>query len=88
MFPPSSIAGFESKITGLKPANSNREDGVKVGESLDAYDFYDKVHELYEEVTGEDAIYDAPEEGGDGDFPVPNYTSGEDDEDGGLALKN
>ena len=87
VFPPSSIAGFESKITGLKPANSNREDGVKVGESLDAYDFYDKVHELYEEVTGEDAIYDAPEEGGDGDFPVPNYTSGEDDEDGGLALK-
>lgn len=87
VFPPSSIAGFESKITGLKPANSNREDGVKVRESLDAYEFYEKVHELYEEVTGEDAIYDAPEEGGDGDFPAPDYTSGEDDEDGGLALK-
>ncbi|RFT25723.1 hypothetical protein CG392_05660 [Gardnerella vaginalis] len=87
VFPPSSIAGFESKITGLKPANSNREDGVKVGESLDAYDFYEKVHELYEEVTGEDAPDDPPEEGGDGDFPAPDYTSGEDDEDGGLALK-
>ena len=87
VFPPSSIAGFESKITGLKPANSNREDGVKVGESLDADDFYTKVHELYEEVTGEDAPDDAPEEGNDGDFPAPDYTSGEDDEDGGLALK-
>ena len=87
VFPPSSIAGFESKITGLKPANSNREDGVKVGEALDADEFYTKVHELYEEVTGEDAPDDAPEEGNDGDFPAPDYTSGEDDEDGGLALK-
>ncbi len=87
VFPPSSIAGFESKITGLKPANSNREDGVKVGEALDADEFYTKVHELYEEVTGEDALDDAPEEGNDGDFPAPDYTSGEDDEDGGLALK-
>lgn len=87
VFPPSSIAGFESKITGLKPANSNREDGVKVGESLDADDFYEKVRDLYEEVTGEDAPDDAPEEGNDGDFPAPDYTSGEDDEDGGLALK-
>lgn len=87
VFPPSSIAGFESKITNLKPANSNREDGVKIGEGLDADGFYEKVRELYEEVTGEDAPYDAPEEGGDGDFPAPDYTSGEDDEDGGLALK-
>ncbi|WP_421778947.1 InlB B-repeat-containing protein [Gardnerella sp. DNF01144] len=87
VFPPSSIAGFESKITGLKPDNSNREDGVKIGDALDADDFYTKVHELYEEVTGEDAPDDAPEEGNDGDFPAPDYTSGEDDEDGGLALK-
>lgn len=87
VFPPSSIAGFESKITGLKPKNSNREDGVKIGDALDADDFYTKVHELYEEVTGEDAPDDAPEEGGDGDFPVPNYSYDEDDEYGGLALK-
>lgn len=87
VFPPSSIAGFESKITGLKPANSNREDGVKVGESLDADDFYEKVRDLYEEVTGEDAPDDAPEEGNDGDFPVPDYSCDEDDEYGGLALK-
>ncbi len=87
VFPPSSIAGFESKITGLKPDNSNRKDGVKIKEKLDADDFYTKVHELYEEVTGEDAPDDAPEEGGDGDFPAPDYTSGEEDEDGGLALK-
>lgn len=87
VFPPSSIAGFESKITGLKPANSNREDGVKVGKSLDADDFYTKVHEIYEEVTGEDAPDDAPEEGSDGDFPVPDYSCDEDDEYGGLALK-
>lgn len=87
VFPPSSIAGFESKITGLKPANSNREDGVKVGKSLDADDFYTKVHDLYEEVTGEDAPDDAPEEGNDGDFPVPDYSCDEDDEYGGLALK-
>ena len=87
VFPPSSIAGFESKITGLKPANSNREDGVKVGKSLDADDFYEKVRDLYEEVTGEDAPDDAPEEGNDGDFPVPDYSCDEDDEYGGLALK-
>lgn len=87
VFPPSSIAGFESKITGLKPANSNREDGVKVGESLDADDFYEKVRDLYEEVTGEDAPDDAPEEGNDGDFPVPDYSCDEDNEYGGLALK-
>ncbi|WP_375169345.1 InlB B-repeat-containing protein [Gardnerella vaginalis] len=87
VFPPSSIAGFESKITGLKPDNSNREDGVKVGESLDFDDFYGKVHELYEEVTGEDAPDDAPEEGNDDDCKLPNYDKGEDDEDGGVALK-
>ena len=88
VFPPSSIAGFESKITGLKPDNSNRKDGVNIKERLDADDFYTKVHELYEEVTGEDAPdEDAPEEDKD-TFPDPDYTSDEDDDDGGLALKN
>ena len=86
VFPPSSIAGFESKITGLKPDNSNREDGVKV-EHLNTNEFFDKVHELYEEVTGEDTPEDPPEENVD-DFPAPNYASGEEDDDGGLALKN
>ncbi|MFU0464983.1 InlB B-repeat-containing protein [Gardnerella vaginalis] len=86
VFPPSSIAGFESKITGLKPDNSNRKDGVNIKERLDADDFYTKVHDFYEEVTGEDAPDDAPEEDKD-TFPDPDYTSDEDD-DGGLALKN
>ena len=86
VFPPSSIAGFESKITGLKPDNSNRKDGVNIKERLDADDFYTKVHDFYEEVTGEDTPDDPPEEDKD-TFPDPDYTSDEDD-DGGLALKN
>ncbi|MBF9314704.1 LPXTG cell wall anchor domain-containing protein [Bifidobacteriaceae bacterium NR002] len=86
VFPPSSIAGFESKITGFKPENSNREDGVKV-EHVDTDDFFGKVHDLYEEVTGEEAPEDPPEEDKD-TFPDPDYTSGEEDEDGGVALKN
>lgn len=85
VFPPSSIAGFESKITGLKPDNSNREDGVKVGEALKVDEFYKKVHELYKEVTGEDAPDDPPEEYES--FSAPDYSYGEDDEYGGLALK-
>ena len=85
VFPPSSIAGFESKITGLKPKNSNREDGVKVGEALKVDEFYKKVHELYKEVTGEDAPDDPPEEYES--FSAPDYSYGEDDEYGGLALK-
>ncbi|KXA17484.1 InlB B-repeat-containing protein [Gardnerella vaginalis] len=87
VFPPSSIAGFESKITGLKPDNSNRKDGVKIKERFDADDFYTKVHDLYEEVTGEDTPDDPPEEDKD-TFPDPDYTSDEDGDDGGLALKN
>ena len=86
-FTPPSIAGFESKITNITSKNISRKDGVKADEDLDFDDFYGKVHELYEEVTGEDAPDDAPEEGNDDDCKLPNYNKGEDDEDGGVALK-
>ena len=86
-FTPPSIAGFESKITNITSKNISRKDGVKADENLDFDDFYGKVHELYEEVTGEDAPDDAPEEGNDDDCKLPNYDKGEDDEDGGVALK-
>lgn len=86
-FTPPSIAGFESKITDITSKNISRKDGVKADEDLDFDDFYGKVHELYEEVTGEDAPDDVPEEGGDEDFHVPDYSYDENDEYGGLALK-
>ena len=86
-FTPPSIAGFESKITNITSKNISRKDGVKADENLDFDDFYGKVHELYEEVTGEDAPDDAPEEGNDDDCKLPDYHEGEDDEDGGVALK-
>ncbi|WP_421788286.1 InlB B-repeat-containing protein [Gardnerella sp. DNF01141] len=86
-FTPPSIAGFESKITNITSKNISRKDGVKADEDLDFDGFYDKVHELYEEVTGEDAPDDAPEEGNDDDCKLPDYHEGEDDEDGGVALK-
>lgn len=86
-FTPPSIAGFESKITNITSKNISRKDGVKADEDLDFDDFYGKVHELYEEVTGEDAPDDAPEEGNDDDCKLPDYHEGEDDEDGGVALK-
>ncbi|MFW0893867.1 InlB B-repeat-containing protein [Gardnerella sp. Marseille-Q9181] len=71
-----SIAGFEPKDEKVKP------------ERDDFSDFYDKIHDIYNNLTGEDTPdEDAPEEDRNS-FPTPNYTSGEEDEDGGLALKN
>ncbi|MFP1719354.1 InlB B-repeat-containing protein [Gardnerella sp. Marseille-Q9185] len=68
-----SIAGFKSEKVDT--------------ERLSIDDFYEKVHDIYEELTGEEAPDDAPEEDKD-TFPDPDYTSDEDDDDGGLALKN
>lgn len=70
-----SIAGFEPEKKKVKP------------ERDDFSDFYDKIHDIYNNLTGEDVPDDPPEEDKD-TFPAPDYTSGEEDEDGGLALKN
>lgn len=70
-----SIAGFEPEKKTVKP------------ERDDFSDFYDKIHDIYNNLTGEDTPDDPPEEDKD-TFPAPDYTSGEEDEDGGLALKN
>lgn len=69
-----SIAGFKSEKVDT--------------ERLSIGDFYKKVHNLYKKLTGEKAPDDAPEEAGDvGE--LPDYTCDVDDEDcGGVALKN
>ena len=69
-----SIAGFKSEKVDT--------------ERLSIGNFYGKVHDIYKELTGEKAPDDAPEEAGDvGE--LPDYTCDVDDEDcGGVALKN
>ena len=70
-----SIAGFEPKDKEVKP------------EHYDFDDFYEKIHDIYNNLTGEDApdSDENPEEQSDN---LPDYTKDEDDEKGGVALKN
>ena len=68
-----SIAGFKSEKVDT--------------ERLSIVDFYEKVHKIYEDLTGEEAPDEAPEEVEDVD-ELPDYTCDVDDEDcGGGALK-
>ena len=68
-----SIAGFKSEKVDT--------------ERLSIGDFYEKVHDIYKELTGEEAPDDAPEEADDVD-ELPDYTCDVDDEDcGGGVLK-
>ena len=71
-------------IAGFKPENLNKEGKVEA-EKHDIGDFYDEVHNLYEDLTGEDAPDDPPEEDDDN---IPDYACSADDDDcGGGALK-
>ena len=70
-----SIAGFEPKDKKVKP------------EQHEFDEFYEKIHDIYNNLTGEDApdSDENPEEQSDN---LPDYTKDEDDERGGVALKN